>query len=962
MLIPCRGLLVLAHNSICKNDPQTALVLANRSRFITRGFASIFLLLASAFASTAAYGKEPSGATRSRHASTAGATVTISLADYGAVGDGVTDDGPALESALNGLADAGGGNLFVPDGHYAITTPVSVDFSGRASSVTIQGTPSSSPDSAPGDFGRGLNLTAEFLIKTGETQNAITLRNLATLLVEDLVFIGDPAARDDAKIVLTVSSVDDAMIRRCEFYGLATLVENGAIVYAEGSGLQITDSAFLGCAGNSGFYTSIVQIYDWKQISVTGTRFADYGTRPGFYSKTPYMSPFAWVSVGGAAPLTDVSPRRDVIIKDVLFDEGCYYALSVRPDLFPVPNGGAISLVYLSKLYVNVNNLGEVALRIHYVDNVFIEGSHFGWSHNTRGAMQLAYVKNAVLDQIECVASANTIIADPTVGELSVINSVYETLDSQAPVTRVITTTDPEDGPGQYVSQKYLEILGHAPDTPSYVYWSQQRARCNDDAQCTTDELLLNYLNGDPAAIFSISGRLVDTAGVPIAAATVSLGGTHTVGTLTDADGKYRFAGLATSGEYTVTPSKTFYAFSATNGPPGTSSRSFITPVEDQIGDFTGTLANYSIQVRVNDSNLQSLAGVTVTLTGGPAAFEPQSLATTTATDYSFADLPAGYSYTLTATKSFYTFDPPAKTLLLAGDFFNLDFSGTPRTHSIAGSVTNGSEPLSGANVTISGDANRITATDANGDFRFDGLVAGRDYFVTVSLRHYTFASQAVNDLLSDWTGTFNGEVIRYTITGYVRVGANGLGGVSITLGGDQTATVVTTSSGKYSFNVNAGGHYTVTATKDCYAFASSSVIFSDLDQNVYPSFMAAAVPCLLTQQNTARAIAFNSVTMLGEPFGLYTTRLDFSADQPTRIILFALLGTAATATITAQAHDSQGHVYPLVIEFAGSLPGAPGVTQINVKLDDQLARGADARVSITINGTTSATALLRMN
>jgi hypothetical protein len=917
-------------------------------------------VLTSAFASTSAYGRDLGGLTRIRQASGAGATVTISLADYGAVGDGVVDDGPALQSALNGLADAGGGNLFVPDGHYAIATPVSVDFSGRAFSVTIQGTPSASPGGSPGDFGRGLNLTAEFLIKTGAAQNAITLRNLTTLLVEDLVLIGDPAARDDAKIVLTLSGIHDATIRRCEFYGLASFVEGGAIVYAEGSGLQITDSAFLGCAGNSGFYTPIVQIYDWTQISVTGTRFVDYGTRPGFYSKTTYMSPYAWISVGGAAPLTNLSPRRDVIIKDVLFDEGAYYALAVRPGLFPVPNGGAISLVYLSKLYVNVTNLGEVGMRIHYVDNVFIEDSHFGWSHNTRGAMQLAYVKNAVLDQIECVESANTIIADATVGELSVINSVYETLDSQAPVTRVITNADPEEGPAQYVNQKYLDILGHAPDIAAYVYWSQQRARCSDDAQCTTDEELLNYLNGNPAATFSISGRLVDTDGSPIAAATVSLGGTHTVGTLTDAVGKYTFAGLATSGEYTVTPSKKFYAFNATDGAPGTTTKSFVTPGGDQTADFTGTLANYSIQGRFNDSNQQSMSGATVTLAGGPKDFEPESQTTNAAGDYAFAGLPAGYTYTLTATKDFFTFAPSVQTLLLAGDTINLDFVGTPLTFSIAGQVTDGTDPLSDATVTLSGDVHRVTSTDSGGNYRFDGVVAGGSYVVTVTKPHFTFVSQAFDNLLSAQVANFTGTIIRYVITGNVTKAGNGLGGVSITLSGDQSATVVTASTGNYAFTVDAGGNYTVTATKLGYVFLQPSVVFNDLGQNVFPSFVATPLSILLTDGDTNQAIAFNSVTMLTEPFDL-STPFNFGGDQQTRIILFGLIAEGAES-VTAQAEDAQGHVYPLTVEYVGPLAGAPGITQINLKLDDQLPHGQDVRVSITVNGSTTNTALLRIN
>ncbi|HEX8352419.1 MAG TPA: glycosyl hydrolase family 28-related protein, partial [Pyrinomonadaceae bacterium] len=51
-----------------------------------------------------------------------GAAATLVLTDFGAAGDGVTDDGPALQAALDALAAAGGGTLLVPAGRYAIVT------------------------------------------------------------------------------------------------------------------------------------------------------------------------------------------------------------------------------------------------------------------------------------------------------------------------------------------------------------------------------------------------------------------------------------------------------------------------------------------------------------------------------------------------------------------------------------------------------------------------------------------------------------------------------------------------------------------------------------------------------------------------------------------------------------------------------------------------------------------------
>src|SRR5215467_15597304 len=86
-------------------------------------------------------------------ASTATESWELNVRDFGAVGDGVTNDGPAFQAALDALATAGGGTLFVPQGQYAITTPVSKNFAGLASSITIKGVESLtpvSPPSAPG--------------------------------------------------------------------------------------------------------------------------------------------------------------------------------------------------------------------------------------------------------------------------------------------------------------------------------------------------------------------------------------------------------------------------------------------------------------------------------------------------------------------------------------------------------------------------------------------------------------------------------------------------------------------------------------------------------------------------------------------------------------------------------------------------------------------------------------------
>lgn len=51
---------------------------------------------------------------------------TVSVKDFGAVGDGVTDDTTAIQTALNEAFNAGGGVVFVPAGTYKINKPLIV--------------------------------------------------------------------------------------------------------------------------------------------------------------------------------------------------------------------------------------------------------------------------------------------------------------------------------------------------------------------------------------------------------------------------------------------------------------------------------------------------------------------------------------------------------------------------------------------------------------------------------------------------------------------------------------------------------------------------------------------------------------------------------------------------------------------------------------------------------------------
>lgn len=115
--------------------------------------------------------------------------------------------------------------------------------------------------------------------------------------------------------------------------------------------------------------------------------------------------------------------------------------------------------------------------------------------------------------------------------------------------------------------------------------------------------------------------------------------------------------------------------------------------------------------------------------------------------------------------------------------------------------------------------------------------------------------------------------------------------------------------------------------------------------------------PTLIAEQDTDHALAFDSVIMMRDPFGL-SPAWDFSTDHRTRIMLFALdadlLPGETSAALTAQAEDALHMVYPLTVEFVGKVPDLNWLTEVVVRLPDGFAVSGDVYVSITLHGKTS--------
>lgn len=579
---------------------------------------------------------------------------TFILSDFGAAGDGVTDDGPAFQSAFDAIASAGGGTLLIPAGTYFIATPVVGNFSAvPGATVNIQGVPSDTMPAPPTAGGHelavGLNLTSEIIPATGADQTAITLGNLHQLTIEHVAFTGRENELTDAFMTLYLIDIDQATIRHSEFYGLSTFgwtpeLGGGNIVRAVRSELSIELSVFLGCTANSGVYAPVVENREWKRFAISNSIFLDYGIR-SFFGKTGFGAPLSWFNLANAAALTPESTRREVIVRDVFLDEGGWVGISVFPDRFP--RTAPIDLIYISGLSMNVSNFGTAGHLMYDAKNLLIENSDYRWSRRTVAAVDINRFDNAILDKLTCRDAADRIRADAGTNRLTVINSVYEGLDSLAQTTTVLTTT-PEQDPVQYVRQQFLSALGRQPDPAAHFYWSDLLIRCGANQDCLTQtrDALDQYLGDSPPPDFSLSGSVVDENGRPISDASITLGGSQSFVATTDSQGNFRFSALPTSGNYTVAITKPHYTFTP-------SVQTFAAPTNNVSVAVRGRLNRYSISGKIRRPTAVGIGGV-------PVRLAPSNLTLTTDANgyFSFTGLPAGENYTLTPVSSDFIFRP----------------------------------------------------------------------------------------------------------------------------------------------------------------------------------------------------------------------------------------------------------------------------------------------------------------
>lgn len=151
----------------------------------------------------------------------------VNVLDYGATGDGVTDDRTAINAAFTAIANAGGGTIFFPKGTYNIS-----DYIGNTTSPTAQ-----ISVSVVGEKGTVINCNP-----TASANYALYLAyaDLEHCFVSGLKVNGNNKTRRGIYVRATSGSFREAVVENCDVLNIN--IVNG--VTGSGSGISISSSAW----------------------------------------------------------------------------------------------------------------------------------------------------------------------------------------------------------------------------------------------------------------------------------------------------------------------------------------------------------------------------------------------------------------------------------------------------------------------------------------------------------------------------------------------------------------------------------------------------------------------------------------------------------------------------------------------------------------------------------------------
>lgn len=434
------------------------------------------------------------------------------------------------------------------------------------------------------------------------------------------------------------------------------------------------------------------------------------------------------------------------------------------------------------------------------------------------------------------------------------------------------------------MQQYYRQQMGSLPTVDQLERWLRAGSVANVDGDNEDDNVTntgltfpridavaaMQALEQDLNTGYSVSGT-VTLSGAGLSGVTVSGGGkTATTGS----DGRYTLTGF-TSGAVTVTPARSGYTFTPT-------SRTVTLGPSASGVDFTATQTAFTLSGTVTVDGA-GLSGVTV-------AAGNRTTLTNAAGQYAFTDLGSG-TYTVSASRSGYSFSPASRTVTLGPDGRDINFTGTRTTYAVTGGVTLGGSGLGGVTVTGGG---QTTLTASNGAYSLEGLTPGT-YSVSATRAGYRFspANHTVTVGPNATRVDFAATRVGYTLQGTVREGGAGLAGVTVSAAG-RSAT--TDAQGRYTLTEIPEGNQTIVPARSGYAFSPASTTLSITQDWSGIDFTATAVTYQVSGRVTQGGQGLQGVNVAA---GAFTT----STDPTGNYTLAGLSGGTYTVTASADGY-----------------------------------------------------------
>jgi hypothetical protein len=339
---------------------------------------------------------------------------------------------------------------------------------------------------------------------------------------------------------------------------------------------------------------------------------------------------------------------------------------------------------------------------------------------------------------------------------------------------------------------KIVQLMWHVVGDANTIAPGQSGARI-DTVQLSTSAQTCNPFG---VSTVSISGRVTNSAAQGVAGIQITLSGTTTATTTTDANGNYSFPNLVAGGSYTVTPTTPGFDYT----PPSRTYNNLNTNVTD--ANFS-LLAQASISGRVTTANgAQGIDGITITLTGT----ESRTTVTSGGGFYSFPALTRGGNYTVTPSGgNNNTFTPPSRTYNnLQGPVTDANFVASENIACQAvGSPINGQiapgDPTQTQRVFRGG-----TPSDCN-NRPFPGVNADPSP-VLRRYDQYTFSNASASPACIRVTFTANNAGIHSV----AYLGAYNPANISQNYLGDSGTAYTANTFASYSFTVPAGATYVI--------------------------------------------------------------------------------------------------------------------------------------------------------